>query len=136
MWLKSVQKNDFQKNSNSVQVQQSSAMKSAEKNKNGGSLLNKSHSDGELLEDVNAGDNVVKSKPKAVKFVQPPTLPSYQQSEDDVSDRDLPELAPIEDYERIKGEVFSKVKIYFVISTTFEFSRQKVDTNIIEKGML
>ena len=87
-------------------------MKSAEKNKNGGSLLNKSHSDGELLEDVNAGDNVVKSKPKAVKFVQPPTLPSYQQSEDDVSDRDLPELAPIEDYERIKGKVFSKVKIY------------------------
>ena len=39
---------------------------------------------------------------QAVKFVQPLTLPSNHQSEDDVSDRDLPELAPIEDYERAK----------------------------------
>ena len=37
-----------------------------------------------------------------MKFVQPLTLPSNHQSEDDVSDRDLPELAPIEDYERAK----------------------------------
>ena len=37
-----------------------------------------------------------------MKFVQPPTLPCSHQSEDEVSDRDLPELAPIEDYERIK----------------------------------
>ena len=34
----------------------------------------------------------------------------------------------------VKGKFFSKVKISFVISTTFEFWRQKVYTNLLENG--
>ena len=34
----------------------------------------------------------------------------------------------------ITGKFFSKVKISFMISTTFEFSHQKVDTKLVECG--
>ena len=33
-----------------------------------------------------------------------------------------------------KGKIFSKVKFSLVILTTFEFSRQKVDTNLLKMG--
>ena len=33
-----------------------------------------------------------------------------------------------------KGTFFSKVKLSLVISTTFEFSRQKLDTKLLENG--
>ena len=33
-----------------------------------------------------------------------------------------------------KGEFFSKVKLSFVISYEFEFSRQKLDTKFLENG--
>ena len=39
----------------------------------------------------------------------------------------LPEV-----YDMIKGEFFSKVRLSLVISTTFEFSRQKVGTNLLK----
>ena len=68
----------------------------------------KSFSDGKLVEDEvdSTAQNTHVKPQKAVKFLQ--TLPSagVNQSEDEVSDRDLPELAPIDiqDYQR-KGEV-------------------------------
>ena len=70
--------------------------------------LQKSFSDGKLVEDEvdSSAPNTHVKPQKAVKFLQ--TLPSagVNQSEDEVSDRDLPELAPIDiqDYQR-KGEV-------------------------------
>ena len=72
--------------------------------------LQKSLSDGKLIEDdteTSPSNNVTKP-PKAVKFLQTlpqnsgPGLTPINPSEDEVSDRDLPELAPItsQDYER------------------------------------
>ena len=34
------------------------------------------------------------------------------------------------------GKFFSKVKLSLVILTTFEFSRQKLDTNLLENGAI
>ena len=81
--------------------------------------LQKSFSDGKLVEDENnteiSAPNTQANKPhKAVKFLQ--TLPQPQlpisaginPSEDEVSDRDLPELAPIDiqDYHRKSKHLF------------------------------
>ena len=41
---------------------------------------------------------------------------------------------PIVEDEMRKGENFSKVKLSTVISTTFEFSRQKGDTKLLKNG--
>ena len=82
--------------------------------------LQKSFSDGKLVEDEQnlngsaAVSNTQVKPQKAVKFLQtlppPPSAAGQQiaQSEDEVSDRDLPELAPIDiqDYQR-KGEITS-----------------------------
>lgn len=66
--------------------------------------LQKSYSDGKLVEEDETAAAAVNKKPqKAVKFLQAPTLPTTKEpSEDEVSDRDLPELAPItqQDYQR------------------------------------
>ena len=75
--------------------------------------LQKSFSDGKLVEDEvdSTAQNTHVKPQKAVKFLQ--TLPStgVNQSEDsEVSDRDLPELAPIDikDYQR-KGKKICQV---------------------------
>ena len=34
----------------------------------------------------------------------------------------------------VKGKLFSKVKLFFVISTKFKFSRQKLDTQLLENS--
>ena len=82
--------------------------------------MQKSFSDGKLVEDEQdlngsaAVSNTQVKPQKAVKFLQtlppPPSAAGQQiaQSEDEVSDRDLPELAPIDiqDYQR-KGEITS-----------------------------
>merc|ERR1712079_830345 len=75
--------------------------------------LQKSFSDGRLVEeemDSNASNTQVKPQ-KAVKFLQtlPPSTAVNQSEDSEVSDRDLPELAPIniQDYQR-KGINTSK----------------------------
>ena len=80
--------------------------------------LQKSFSDGKLVEDENnteiSAPNTQAKPHKAVKFLQtlpppqPPISAGINQSEDEVSDRDLPELAPIDiqDYHRKSKQNF------------------------------
>ena len=80
--------------------------------------LQKSFSDGRLVEeemDSNVPNTQVKPQ-KAVKFLQtlPPSTVVNQSEDSEVSDRDLPELAPIniQDYQR-KGEFKDFVCLFF-----------------------
>ena len=80
--------------------------------------LQKSFSDGRLVEeemDSNVPNTQVKPQ-KAVKFLQtlPPSTVVNQSEDSEVSDRDLPELAPIniQDYQR-KGEFKNLACLFF-----------------------
>ena len=113
--------------------------------------MQKSFSDGKLVEDEQdlngsaAVSNTQVKPQKAVKFLQtlppPPSAAGQQiaQSEDEVSDRDLPELAPIDiqDYQR-KGEITSLSSLTKISIKMTQDNNQKPQNpflmGILEKG--